>query len=160
VAPDQTAAFVEYLRNAIRSAGFATPTQFAREAELDPSVVLRWLGGTQRPTVRSLERVAPLLGRSTAEMVRAAYPDRVRDDGTTGAPMHHLGYEVGRLLGEDSPIPSDERKMLEKFLNTMLEPYRQNLRRRRSRRRAVDAKTETRSAETTSRHGRASRVAD
>jgi hypothetical protein len=160
VAQDQTAEFAEYLRNAIRSAGFATPTQFAREAELDPSVVLRWLGGAQRPTVRSLERVAPLLGRSTGEMVRAAYPDRVRDDGTTGAPMHHLGYEVGRLLGEDSPIPFDERKMLEKFLNTMLEPYRQNLRRRRSRRRAVDAKTETRSSETTSRHGRALRVAD
>src|SRR6185503_391652 len=100
--------FAEYLRSAIRTAGFSTPTHFARQADLDPSVVLRWLGGTQRPTVRSLERVAPLLGRSTAEIVRAAYPDRVGDDGTGGPPLHHLGYEVGRLLGEDSPIPQDE----------------------------------------------------
>jgi transcriptional regulator with XRE-family HTH domain len=151
-------AFVEYLRNAIRAAGYSTPTQFAREAELDPSVVLRWLGGTQRPTVRSLERVAPLLGRSTAEMVRAAYPDRVGDDGTGGPLLHHLGYEVGRLLGEDSPIPQDERRMLEKFLNTMLEPYRQNLRPRRTRRpAATEART---SPEPAAHHGHALRVAD
>ena len=157
MAHDQTDPFVDYLRSAIRAAGYATPTQFAREAELDPSVVLRWLGGTQRPTVRSLERVAPLLGRSTAEMVRAAYPDRVREDGTDGAPLHHLGYEVGRLLGEDSPIPQDERMMLEKFLNTMLEPYRQSLRRRTRRRAAGETRT---SPEPTSHRGRAVRVPD
>ena len=125
---------MEYLRAAIRSAGFSTPTQFARKAELDPSVVLRWLAGTQRPTVRSLEKVAPILGRSTSEMVRAAYPDRLGD--TAGESlMHELGYEVGRLLGEKSPIPADERQLLERVLNTMLEPYRQGLRQRRARRR-------------------------
>lgn len=130
--------FADYLRSAIRSAGFATPTQFARKAELDPSVVLRWLGGSQRPTVRSLERVAPLLGRSTSEMVRAAYPDRMGPDNAGAAPMHELGYEVGRLLGDSSPIPPDERKFLERVLNTMLEPYRQGQRPRRSRRRSTD----------------------
>lgn len=128
--------FADYLRSAIRSAGFATPTQFARKAELDPSVVLRWLGGTQRPTVRSLERVAPILGRSTSEMVRAAYPDRLGPGDATAAPMHELGYEVGRLLGEGSPIPLEERKFLERVLNTMLEPYRQEQRPRRNRRRS------------------------
>lgn len=131
--------FVEYLRSAIRSAGFATPTQFARKADLDPSVVLRWLGGSQRPTIRSLERVAPLLGRSTSEMVRAAYPDRLSQDETKTAPMHELGYEVGRLLGDDSPIAPEDRQFLERVLNTMLEPYRHGQRSRRGRRRSGES---------------------
>jgi transcriptional regulator with XRE-family HTH domain len=130
--------FVEYLRAAIRSAGFATPTQFARKADLDPSVVLRWLGGGQRPTIRSLERVAPLLGRSVSEMVRAAYPDRVGPDHTRTTTMHELGYEVGRLLGADSPIAAEDRQFLERVLNTMLEPYRPGQRPRRIRRRAEE----------------------
>jgi len=130
--------FAEYLRSAIRSAGFATPTQFARKAELDPSVVLRWLGGSQRPTVRSLERVAPILGRSTSEMVRVAYPGRLGSGDAAAAPMHELGYEVGRLLSDRSPLPPEERKFLERFLNTVLEPYRQEQRSRRNRRRSAN----------------------
>jgi hypothetical protein len=132
-APQASPGFVDYLRTAIRAAGFATPTQFARKAELDPSVVLRWLGGTQRPTVRSLEKVAPILGRSTSEMVRAAYPDRLGAGGANEPPMHELGYEVGRLLGSGSPIPADERRLLERVLDTMLEPYRRDIRQQRRR---------------------------
>ena len=124
--------FAAYLRSAIRAAGFATPTQFAREAELDPSVVLRWLGGAQRPTIRSLERVAPILGRSTGEMVRAAYPERLRGEGD--APLHELAYVVDRVLGSESPVPDKEREALEQVLRRMLEPYRQELRQRRGRR--------------------------
>jgi transcriptional regulator with XRE-family HTH domain len=124
--------FVSYLRSAIRAAGFSTPTQFAREADLDPSVVLRWLGGTQRPTVRSLERVAPILGRSTSEMVRAAYPERLGEEG--GAPMHELAYVVDRVLGSESPISDSDREALEQVLRRVLEPYRQELRQRRGRR--------------------------
>jgi hypothetical protein len=133
---DQSNDFVDYLRSAIRTAGFATPTQFARKAELDPSVVLRWLGGTQRPTIRSLERVAPILGRSTGEMVRAAYPDRLGHGDTNAATMHELGYEVGRLLGDESPIAVEDREFLTRVLNTVLEPYRHQQRPRRGRRKA------------------------
>ncbi len=124
--------FVPYLRSAISAAGFATPTQFAREAELDPSVVLRWLAGTQRPTIRSLERVAPILGRSTSEMVRAAYPERFADDGDS--PMHELAYVVDRVLGSDSPVSDRDRDALEQVLRRVLEPYRQELAQRRGRR--------------------------
>jgi hypothetical protein len=140
--------FVAYLRSAIRSAGFATPTQFARKAALDPSVVLRWLGGTQRPTIRSLERIAPILGRTTSEMVRAAYPDRLGQGGdTNAAPMHELGYEVGRLLGAESPIAPEDREFLKRVLDTMLEPYRFQTRARRGRRKSDEGgKAESRVA--------------
>jgi hypothetical protein len=144
--------FAPYLRSAIRAAGFATPTQFAREAELDPSVVLRWLAGSQRPTVRSLEKVAPLLGRSTGELVRAAYPDRLSRDGGSGAPLHELAYVVDRVLAGDSPVPPKEREALEQVLRRMLESYRRDLRRGRRRRPAPhtrsteDGRSEPRSA--------------
>ena len=125
--------FGDYLRNAIHAAGFATPTQFARSVNTDPSVVLRWLSEEQRPTIRSLERVAPTLGKTINEMVGAAYPDRLgegaRPPGTTA--LHPIGYEVGRILASDSPIASEDRDALHAVLNRLLEPYRRDMRRRR-----------------------------
>jgi transcriptional regulator with XRE-family HTH domain len=127
----QPVGFGDYLRNAIHAAGFATPTQFARAVNTDPSVVLRWLSGDQRPTIRSLERVAPKLGKSINEMVGAAYPDRVGDAApATGERLHSLGYEVGRMLASDSPISAEDREALTAVLNRMLEPYRRDMRRR------------------------------
>ena len=127
--------FGDYLRNAIHAAGFATPTQFARAVSTDPSVVLRWLSEDQRPTIRSLERIAPMLGKTINEMVGAAYPDRLGEDArppeTTA--LHPLGYEVGRILASDSPISVEDREALHAVLNRMLEPYRRDMRRRRDR---------------------------
>ena len=131
--------FADYLRSAIRAAGFATPTNFARAADLDPSVVLRWLSGAQRPTVRSLERVAPILGRSTSEVVRAAYPDRLSGERGAGAPMHEIAHLVDRVLGTDSPIPRKDREALEQVLTRMLEPYRLQLRQHTRHRRGAPA---------------------
>jgi transcriptional regulator with XRE-family HTH domain len=131
----QSVGFGDYLRDAIHAAGFATPTQFARAVNTDPSVVLRWLSEDQRPTIRSLERVAPKLGKTINEMVGAAYPDRLgeasRPPGVTT--LHPLGYEVGRMLASDSPISVEEREALLAVLNRMLEPYRRDMRRRRDR---------------------------
>src|ERR1700759_5091970 len=66
--------FGGYLKEAILAARFPTPTHFARAVGTDPSVVLRWLSEEQRPTIRSIERIAPALGPSINELVRAAYP--------------------------------------------------------------------------------------
>jgi transcriptional regulator with XRE-family HTH domain len=128
---DQSVGFGDYLRDAIHAAGFATPTQFARAVQTDPSVVLRWLSEEQRPTIRSLERVAPALGKTINEMVNAAYKDRLPDVGGAQKPMHPLGYEVGRILAEDSGLLTTERESLVHKLERTLEPYRRDLRRRR-----------------------------
>lgn len=129
--PD-TVGFGVYLRDAILAAGFTTPTQFAREVGTDPSVVLRWISGEQRPTISSIERIAPVLGRSITDMVTAAYPDRVGQPMAAPPPqIHALAYELGRILAEDSPVPPEERAALASVLDRMLEPYRRDLRRRR-----------------------------
>ncbi len=125
--------FGVYIRDAIQAAGFVTPTQFAREVGTDPSVVLRWISEEQRPTIRSIDRIAPVLGKTINEMVMAAYPDRLSHQPTTPtAYLHPLAYELGRMLADDSPIPAAERQALASVLERMLQPYRRDMRRRRS----------------------------
>ena len=124
--------FGGYLKEAIQAARFPTPSHFARAAGTDPSVVLRWLSGEQRPTIRSIERIAPVLGRGINEIVVAAYPDRV--GGAQPAPpvAHPLVHELGRILAQDSPIPEADRAALAAVLDRMLDPYRRVMHRRRS----------------------------
>jgi transcriptional regulator with XRE-family HTH domain len=125
--------FGGYLKEAIQAARFPTPTHFARAVGTDPSVVLRWLSGEQRPTIRSIERIAPVLGRSIHDLVVAAYPDRVgAGPQATPAATHPLVHELDRILAPDSPVPEADRKALETVLERMLDPYRKVLRRRRS----------------------------
>jgi transcriptional regulator with XRE-family HTH domain len=127
----QPIGFGAYLRDAIYAAGFTTPTQFARSVGTDPSVVLRWISEEQRPTITSIERIASVLGRSINEIVMAAYPDRLgRQTPTT--PIHPLAYELGRILADDSPVPAGEREALITVLERLLDPYRRDLRRRRT----------------------------
>jgi len=126
------AGFGGYLQEAIRAARFPTPTHFARAAGTDPSVVLRWLSGEQRPTIRSIERIAPVLGRSINEIVVAAYPDRLGGPPPVPPVTPAIVHELGRILAPDSPVPEADRAALEAVLDRMLEPYRKVLKRRRS----------------------------
>ncbi len=124
--------FGAYLKEAILAARFSTPTQFARVAGTDPSVVLRWLSEEQRPTIRSIERIAPVLGRSINDLVLAAYPDQSSGPPPDAPVTNPIVHELSRMLAEDSPIPRADREALETVLDRMIDPYRKVLRRRRS----------------------------
>ena len=124
--------FGAYLREAILAARFPTPTHFARAVGTDPSVVLRWLSEEQRPTITSIERIAPVLGLPIGDLVRAAYPDRLTGPAPVVPATHPLVHELARMLADDSPIPRADREALETVLDRMIDPYRRLLRRRRS----------------------------
>src|SRR5258706_5978143 len=125
--------FGGYLRAAINGAGFATPTHFARTVGTDPSVVLRWISGEQRPTIRSIERIAPVLGRTIHDMLEAAYPDRMAEPAASTAPsLHPLGYEISRMLADDSPLAEADPAALAARMDQMIDPHRAPMRRRRS----------------------------
>ncbi|GAA2641604.1 helix-turn-helix domain-containing protein [Paractinoplanes durhamensis] len=124
--------FGAYLKEAILAARFPTPSHFARAVGTDPSVVLRWLSEEQRPTITSIERIAPVLGRSINELVLAAYPDRLSGPVPATPAIHPLVHELGRLLADDSPIPRADREALETVLDRLLDPYRRLSRRRKS----------------------------
>lgn len=124
--------FGAYLKEAINAARFPTATHFARAAGTDPSVVLRWLSEEQRPTIRSIERIAPVLGKTINELVLAAYPDRLSGPEPRVSATHPLVHELARILADDSPIPAADRLALETVLDRIVDPYRKVLRRRRS----------------------------
>jgi len=131
--PVAATGFGAYLKEAILAAHFPTPTHFARAVGTDPSVVLRWLSGEQRPTIKSIERIAPVLGKGINELVLAAYPDRLNGPAPAARPAAHpLVHDLARVLADDSPIPRADREALETVLDRMLEPYRRLLRRRKS----------------------------
>lgn len=127
-----TTGFGLYLKEAILAARFETPTRFARAVGTDPSVVLRWLSEEQRPTIRSIERIAPILGRSINDLVRAAYPDRLSGPEPEPPAVHPLVHELARMLADDSPIPQADREALETVVDRLIDPYRKVLRRRRT----------------------------
>lgn len=129
--PRPEVGFGGYLREAIHAARFPTPTHFARAVGTDPSVVLRWLSEEQRPTIRSIERIAPVLGKTINELVIAAYPDRLNGPRADLRPTHPIVHELARILADDSPIPEPDRRALETVLDRMLDPYRKVMRRRR-----------------------------
>jgi transcriptional regulator with XRE-family HTH domain len=124
--------FGVYLKEAILAARFETPTHFARAVGTDPSVVLRWLSEEQRPTIRSIERIAPVLGRSINDLVRAAYPDRLSGPAPEPPAAHPLIHELARMLADDSPVPRADREALATVLDRLVDPYRKVLRRRRT----------------------------
>src|SRR6201994_3210744 len=124
--------FGGYLKEAILAARFEPPTHFARAVGTDPSVVLRWLSEEQRPTIKSIERIAPVLGKSINELVVAAYPDRVTGPAPAAPATHPLVHELARILADDSPVPPADRDALETVLDRIPEPYRRGLRRRRT----------------------------
>jgi transcriptional regulator with XRE-family HTH domain len=127
--PDPT--FPEFLAEAIKRAGFATPTDFARAAGIHPSVASRWLKG-ERPTLRLLERVAPTLHVPVQRLVSIAYPGEVQPDEVPAKPAPHaLALELERLLAEDSPVPAMDRDTLERVIDSVLQPYRRHLKGRR-----------------------------
>ncbi len=130
--PRAATGFGVYLKEAILAARFPTPTHFARAVGTDPSVVLRWLSEEQRPTITSIERIAPVLGKSINELVVAAYPDRLGGPPASVPPTPRLVHELARMLADDSPIPQADRAALETVLDRMIEPYRRLMRRRRS----------------------------
>lgn len=112
--------FPAYLGRAIKAAGFDRPTFFARKAGIDPSVVFRWLSGEQRPSVASLERVAPILGVPVPELVAVAYPSAGDAAAKPTDPDQFVDPQTGeryddedeRMLWSLRPLPEDTRRYL------------------------------------------------
>jgi transcriptional regulator with XRE-family HTH domain len=105
--------------------GYRTPTDFARAANISPSVVLRWIAGDTRPLVPLLERAAPYLGAKLSTLVRIAYPEI--DDGLAAEEMpqlHPLVAELQRRLGPQSTLSEGEQDVLTRIVDSVLAPYR------------------------------------
>lgn len=124
--------FAERLPELIKDRLYPNPAAFARDAGVSESSVSRWTAGKERPGPRTIERIAPKLGLTVAELTALVY----ETDDTAPAPSvtyHPLAMEIARLLGDDSPLPPDRREVLATLIDGALAPYRRELRRRPAR---------------------------
>lgn len=135
---DPPASFAEWLAERIER-DFSSDSDFARKANVSPSVVSRMVAGKGTPTPSTLERIAPVLGVPVRELFVMVYPTESRSE--TGIlpqwwldrekAQHHLARELGRMLADDSPVPADERDRIESLVEAILAPYRRYLDKRR-----------------------------
>ncbi|MER5703508.1 helix-turn-helix transcriptional regulator [Micromonospora sp. NPDC002296] len=141
--PEAGAEFRRYvLQHAVNAGtGIETVADLSRATGIKPGVFSKWFSGTEQPSVRSLERLAPAIAAPLRELLVLACRVRAEDLGMDATPEpppligHPLARELATLLAETSPLPPIERQSIEAFLDQYLEPYRRSARlRSRSRR--------------------------
>lgn len=115
-----------FVLKAMARAGFKNTSQLAKAAGLQPSVVFRWSHGLADPSLKGLAQLAQPLGVRLGELVAQAYPEDF-DDLSAGSGIE-LAAEVALMLDPASPLPPDDREIIEVMLDRFLEPYRRKLR--------------------------------
>ncbi len=118
--------FGHYLLARIADRGSRSPTSFAREAGIEPSIVHRWIAGKVVPTPETLRRAAPVLKVPFAELLGVALAMPAGPDVEV---PHPLAAEITRMLAADSPLPVGERDLLVVLLDRVVAPVRPLMRR-------------------------------
>lgn len=116
---DRTAAtsFGAWLISAYRSAGYRSASALAHAADVEPSIVNRWLRGDTVPTAANLLKIAPALRVEESALFAAAF------GADTGQPPPPVALKITRLLGPDSPLDDRERDLLAEILDRILAGY-------------------------------------
>jgi transcriptional regulator with XRE-family HTH domain len=110
----------------------------SRATGIKPSVFSKWFSGAEQPSVKSLEKLAPVIKAPLPHLLVLACRVRPEDLGLETAPeppplaSDPLARELDGLLADSSSLPEAERKAMRAFLDQYLEPYRR-LARMRSR---------------------------
>lgn len=127
------AAFGAYLANFIAHSGrFPNPTALAREAGVHPAALSRYINGHDRPSPRTLEKLAPCIGASVADLVAIAYPEHRGEPAGPAATADPLVAELAAMLANDSPLSAADRETARTLVDRVIDPYRRQMRRRRS----------------------------
>ncbi len=111
--------FGSWLQSRIAEAGYRSPSAFAIAADLQPSVVHRWINGKVRPTPDGLVKAAkPLRIRVTEMLARGLDIPELEQHHE----LHPLAVRVNRLLTDHDLIPAEEQRMLETMLDRLITP--------------------------------------
>lgn len=127
---------LQHAANADKTIG--TVADLARATGIKPSLYSKWFRGEEQPSVKSLERLAPVIRAPLRELLVLACRVSPEDLGLDARPEppellgHPLARELDAMLAEDSPLSPDERSSIETFLDQYFQPFR---RRRSGRRR-------------------------
>lgn len=111
---------------------YDSDADFARQAGVSSSAVSRWVSGQTVPSVAMIERIAPWLRVPASTLIAIVHPQLVGVEGDDQQRSHPLARELDRMLDDASPVPIDERQVLETIVDRVVAPYRRHFRRRRT----------------------------
>ncbi len=111
--------FGDWLAERIHEAGYRSPSAFATAADLQPSVVHRWINGKVQPTPDALVKAARPLQVRVTEMLARGLGLPELEESTV---LHPLAVRVNRLLTDHDLVPAEEQHMLETVLDRLLTP--------------------------------------
>ena len=141
--PDAGANFRAYVLQhaANANAGIERVADLSRATGIKPSIFSKWFAGVEQPSVRSLQRLAPVIKAPLTDLLVLACRVDAKDLGLESTPEapevigHPLARELDLMLADDSAIGPEARTEIEAFFDRYLEPYRPAMRtkgRRRS----------------------------
>lgn len=108
----------------MEAAEIQTGTELAELANLNPSIVNRWLNGKTMPSIDALREIAEPLGLEPRELwVRAGYMTR-KEVGLEDSPTPPTGrHTVEDEIRADIRIRDDRKEPLIALLETLREEY-------------------------------------
>ncbi|MEU6206399.1 XRE family transcriptional regulator [Micromonospora musae] len=141
--PDAGANFRAYVLQhaANANAGIERVADLSRATQIKPSVFSKWFSGAEQPSVRSLQRLSPVIKAPLKELLVLACRVDAEDLGLESTPEppevlgHPLARELNTMLADDSPLPVETRAEIEAFFDRYMDHYRRTMRskvRRRS----------------------------
>jgi transcriptional regulator with XRE-family HTH domain len=98
--------FGRWLAEAVYAAGHRSARAFALAAGLDPSLVNRWIRGETVPTAANLQKAAPALKLSEADLFAVAFPSGDQP------PAFPIPDPIAELLAEYRLAGRPERDLL------------------------------------------------
>lgn len=131
--------FRRFVMSKAASAGFDRASELARAAGIRDGMLSKWLNGREQPSIDSLRKLADPLRVKVIDLAILAGrmdPGEIQPGGEPAprprAEMHALAVELGRMLAEDSPLAADQRERLAIVVDHSMDPYRGQMKRRRS----------------------------
>lgn len=111
-------AFGAFLLRRMQAVGFGSQTALADATGLSPASVSRLLYSDEyEPDARTLKRLSEALKVPLAELVVTRFGDDFLDASLADLPiLHPLAVQVHDLLRPDSPLPAEERDLLERLI--------------------------------------------
>lgn len=130
--------FKAYVLNIAANSGVDKTADLARKSGIKPGMISKWFRGVEQPSVGSLQRLAGSLNAPLVDLLvlaGRAGRDELSLDAAPSVPDvvgHPLAREIHKMLADDSPIPPEDRTVLETVIDRVIEPYRKTMRRRRA----------------------------
>lgn len=128
-------AFREYVISHAKGLGIAESTaDLSRASGIGRSMLSKWFSGSERPSPRSLERLAEALHSPTAldDLMQLAGWSRARDELPTPPPVLERDPEIlelERMLSDTSRLTDDEKDALRAQLRLVISMARNQQRR-------------------------------